>query len=272
MISMKESPYEVGTDEVAAKLGLSSRSVRRLGEKGILEGKVETTSVGKQWFFSGESVESLIKAYEVKRQKEERHRTARDTFGNVPGQPQPTEDTTEVVRTPPLSDEKRVDALEDLLEKEQAAHSQTRGKLEKKEADLLEASNKAARLEGEKEAYEKYAGEMREYQQRLMGMLRETLRLQQPSTTDNLGHDAKDNRSRPRTAQVVSEVVSEPKQHLPDDEPEEAIHLTTSPQSPQIERHEDLETEVVNSPSSEEGTPPAQNYGEDKGVINTTPV
>ena len=42
---MKESSYEIGTDEVAVKLGLSSRSVRRLGEKGILEGQVEITAM-----------------------------------------------------------------------------------------------------------------------------------------------------------------------------------------------------------------------------------
>ena len=165
---MEESPYEIGTDEVAVKLGLSSRSVRRLGEKGILEGRVEITSVGKQWFFVGESVESLAKAYEVKRQKEERHRTARDTFTNVLGQPKPTEDTTEASRIPPMPDEKRVEGLEDLLKQEQSAHAQTRGKLESKEADLLEVSKQASRLEGEKEAYEKYAGEMRKHQKELM--------------------------------------------------------------------------------------------------------
>ena len=69
------------------KLGLSPRSVRRLGEKGILKGKVEITSIGKQWFFSRESVESLVSSYEAKRQKEQRHRTAKDAFAGVSGQP-----------------------------------------------------------------------------------------------------------------------------------------------------------------------------------------
>ena len=92
---MKESTYEIGTDEVAIKLGLSPRSVRRLGEKNILEGRVEITATGKQWFFSRESVGSLIKVYEAKREKEERHRTAKDTFINVPGQPRTSEDTSE---------------------------------------------------------------------------------------------------------------------------------------------------------------------------------
>ncbi len=129
---MEESHYEIGTDEAAVKLGLSPRSVRRLGEGKILEGKLEKTSTGKQWFFKTESVESLVEAREAKRQKEERHRTARDTFGNVPGQPKPTEDTAEVSRTSPMSDEKRVEVLENLLEQEQTAHQQTREKLEGK--------------------------------------------------------------------------------------------------------------------------------------------
>jgi len=282
LISMKESSYEIGTDEVAVKLGLSPRSVRRLGEKGILEGRVETTSVGKQWFFSRESVESLAKAYEVKRQKEERHRTAKDAFNfsNVHGQPKSTEDTSEVSRTPPMSDEKRVKGLEDLLKQEQLEHAQTRGKLESKEADLLEVSKQASRLEGEKEAYGKYADEMRKHQKELMETLRDTLRLAQPSATDSVGHVVEDNRGRVGSAEITSEVASEPKQYSQGGEVVEAVHYTTPHQPSQNRRDEDFTSEEGISSSSmpeprteenfEEGeTPPPQDYNEGE-VVNTT--
>jgi len=64
----------------------------------------------------------------------------------------------------------------------------------------------------------------------------------------------------------------------------EVIHHTIPPQSPQIEYHEDLESEDVYSPSSEskphteenfgagEGIPPPQDYGEGEGVVPTTSV
>jgi len=286
MNSMKEFPYEIGTDEVAIKLGLSPRSVRRLGEKNILEGRVEITSVGKQWFFSRESVESLVSSYEAKRQKEERHRTAKDAFTGVPGQPRTTEDTSEASRPPPLSDEKRVQALEDLLEQEQTAHAQTREKLEvkleSKEKDLLETSKQAAKLEGEKEAYSKYADEMKKHQMELMGMLQEALKLAQPSTTDSVGHETEDNRGQLRPAEVESEVMSERKPEPRVGEVVGASHHPAPPQSSQNERGEDFPPEEENSPSSMseshreenfgvgEGVPPPQDYGEDEGVVPTT--
>ena len=176
MISMEESHYEIGTDEAAVKLGLSPRSVRRLGESKILEGRIEKTSTGKQWFFKAESVESLAKARDEKRQKEERHRTAKDAFGDVSGQPELTGDKTDAVRTPPMSDEKRVEALEDLLKQEQKAHEETRekfeDKLESKQAELLEASKEASELKGEKKAYEAYAAEMRKHQKEVVEILK----------------------------------------------------------------------------------------------------
>ena len=172
MNSMKESSYEIGTDEVAVKLGLSPRSVRRLGEKNILEGRVEITSVGKQWFFSRESVESLVSSYEAKRQKEERHRTAKDAFAGVLGQPRTTEDTSEASRPPPLSDEKRVEFLQGLLEQERKEHTETKEKLENKSAQLLEKAEVAARLEGEKMGFEKYVERLEIQQKQLMAMFK----------------------------------------------------------------------------------------------------
>ena len=145
---MTESLYEIGTDEAAAKLGLSSRSVRRLGEKGILEGKVEITSIGKQWFLKKERLDSLVAAREEKLRKEERHRVAQDALGHDPIQPRKAEDTTEPVPTRPMSDEKRVDFLEELIKKEREEHTQTKEKLERKETLLLEKAEAAARLQG----------------------------------------------------------------------------------------------------------------------------
>ena len=205
MILMEKSEFEIGTDEAAAKLGLSPRSVRRLGEKRILEGRIEITSVGKQWFFKTESVESLVKAREAKLVKEERHRIAQDTLGHGRGQPRTSEDIAEAVRTPPMTDEKRVEFLERMLEEEREEHAETKAKLEKKEDSLLEESRKAARLEGEKEAYEKYAQRLEEQTQQLMGMLEKTLKLQQPRTEDNFGHESSDDRRQPRSCPNLTE-------------------------------------------------------------------
>lgn len=211
---MEKSEFEIGTDETAVKLGLSPRSVRRLGEKGILEGKIEITSVGKQWFFKTESVESLVKAREAKLAKEERHRTAQDTLGHDRGRPQTTEVMTEAVRTPPMSDEKRVDFLERMLKEEREGHSETKEKLEQKEASLLEETRKASRLEGEKMGFEKYAQRLETQTQQLMGMLKETLKLKQPEAEDNFGHESSDDRRQRRTTEVVSTHVSD---HAVDD-------------------------------------------------------
>ncbi len=283
MILMKESPYEIGTDEVAVKLGLSPRSVRRLGEKNILEGRVEITSTGKQWFFSRESVGSLIKIYEAKREKEERHRTAKDAFTDVPGQPRTTEDTSEASRPPPLSDEKRVEFLQGLLEQERKEHTETKEKLENKSAQLLEKVEVAARLEGEKMGFEKYVERLEIQQKQLMAMLQNTLQLKQPRAEDNNGHETEDNRGRPRPAEVTSEVVSEQKSKPEVVEVVGASHHTTPSQSPQTDHHETFMSNEENSPPSmseshtgqifEEGeTPPPQNYGEDEGVVPTTSV
>lgn len=205
---MTESLYEIGTDEAAAKLGLSSRSVRRLGEKGILEGKVEVTSVGKQWFFKKESLDSLIAAREEKLRKEERHRVAQDTLGHDRRQPRTTEDMTEPVPTRPMIDEKRVDFLEKLIEKEREEHAQTKGKLEQKETLLLEKAEAAARLQGREEGYEKLI----EGQREVIGMLRDTvLKLQQPSASDNMGRSTEDNRGRLRITEDMTNHVSEAK-------------------------------------------------------------
>jgi len=282
MILMKESPYEIGTDEVAAKLGLSPRSVRRLGEKNILEGRVEITSTGKQWFFSRESVGSLIKIYEAKREKEERHRTAKDAFTDVPGQPRTTEDTTEASRPPLLSDEKRVEFLQGLLEQERKEHAETKEKLENKSAQLLEKVEVAARLEGEKMGFEKYVERLEIQQKQLMAMLQNTLQLKQPRAEDNNGHETEDNRGRPRPTEVTSEVVSEQKSEPEVAEVVGASHHTTPPQSPQNERGEDFTPEEGNPSSSEsephteenfgagEGTPPTQDHGEGEEVVPTT--
>jgi len=279
---MKESSYEVGTDEVAVKLGLSPRSVRRLGEKGILKGKVEITSIGKQWFFSRESVESLVSSYEVKRQKEERHRTAKDTFADVPGQPRTTEDTSEASRPPPLSDEKRVEFLQGLLEQERKEHIETKEKLENKSTQLLEKAEVAARLEGEKMGFEKYVERLEIQQQQLMTMLQNTLQLKQPQAEDNNGHKTEDNRGRPRPTEVESEVMSERKPEPKVGEVVGASHHPAPPQSPQNERGEDFPPEEENSPSSmseshteenfgaEEGTPSPQDYSEGEEVVPTT--
>jgi len=280
---MKESSYEVGTDEVAVKLGLSPRSVRRLGEKNILEGKVEITSIGKQWFFSRESVESLVSSYEAKRQKEERHRTAKDAFAGVPGRPRTTEDTSEASRTPPMSDEKRVEFLQGLLEQERKEHTETKEKLENKSAHLLEKVEVAARLEGEKMGFEKYVERLEIQQKQLMAMLQNTLQLKQPQAEDNNGHETEDNRGRPRPAEVTSEVVSEQKSKPEAVEVVGASHHPTPPQSPQIDHHEDFPPEEENSPSSmseshtgqifeEEDIPPPQDDGEGEGVVPTTSV
>jgi len=281
MILMKESPYEIGTDEVAAKLGLSPRSVRRLGEKNILEGRVEITSTGKQWFFSRESVGSLIKIYEAKREKEERHRTAKDAFTDVPGQPRTTEDTTEASRPPLLSDEKRVEFLQGLLEQERKEHTETKEKLENKSAQLLEKVEVAARLEGEKMGFEKYVERLEIQQKQLMAMLQNTLQLKQPRAEDNNGHETEDNRGRPRPAEVTSEVVSEQKIDSEVGGVAKVVSYTTPPQSSQNERGEDFTQEEGNPPSSMseshteenfggEETPPPQDYAEGEGVINTT--
>ena len=281
MILMKESPYEIGTDEVAAKLGLSPRSVRRLGEKNILEGRVEITSTGKQWFFSRESVGSLIKIYEAKREKEERHRTAKDAFTDVLGQPRTTEDTTEAIRPPPLSDEKRVEFLQGLLEQERKEHAETKEKLENKSAQLLEKVEVAARLEGEKMGFEKYVERLEIQQKQLMAMLQNTLQLKQPRAEDNNGHETEDNRGRPRPAEVTSEVVSEQKIDSEVGGVAKVVSYTTPPQSSQNERGEDFTPEEGNPPSSMsephteenfggEETPPPQDYAEGEGVINTT--
>jgi len=281
MILMKESPYEIGTDEVAAKLGLSPRSVRRLGEKNILEGRVEITSTGKQWFFSRESVGSLIKIYEAKREKEERHRTAKDAFTDVPGQPRTTEDTTEASRPPLLSDEKRVEFLQGLLEQERKEHTETKEKLENKSAQLLEKVEVAARLEGEKMGFEKYVERLEIQQKQLMAMLQNTLQLKQPQAEDNNGHETEDNRGRPRPAEVTSEVVSEQKIDSEVGGVAKVVSYTTPPQSSQNERGEDFTPEEGNPPSSMsephteenfggEETPPPQDYAEGGGVINTT--
>ncbi len=281
MILMKESPYEIGTDEVAAKLGLSPRSVRRLGEKNILEGRVEITSTGKQWFFSRESVGSLIKIYEAKREKEERHRTAKDAFTDVPGQPRTTEDTTEASRPPLLSDEKRVEFLQGLLEQERKEHTETKEKLENKSAQLLEKVEVAARLEGEKMGFEKYVERLEIQQKQLMAMLQNTLQLKQPQAEDNNGHETEDNRGRPRPAEVTSEVVSEQKIDSEVGGVAKVVSYTTPPQSSQNERGEDFTPEEGNPPSSMsephteenfggEETPPPQDYAEGEGVINTT--
>ena len=75
--------------------------------------------------------------------------------------------------------------------------------------------------------------------------------------------------------------TTEPAPPQKDGQVAEAVHYTSPPQSPQIEHHEDLEPEKEVSPSSEsephtaqnfgeEGIPPAQDYGEDERVINTT--
>ena len=284
MILMKESPYEIGTDEVAAKLGLSPRSVRRLGEKNILEGRVEITSTGKQWFFSRESVGSLIKIYEAKREKEERHRTAKDAFTGVPGQPRMTEDTTEASRPPLLSDEKRVEFLQGLLEQERKEHTETKEKLENKSAQLLEKVEVAARLEGEKMGFEKYVERLEIQQKQLMAMLQNTLQLKQPRAEDNNGHETEDNRRRPRPAEVTSEVVSEQKLESEVGGVAKVVSHTTPPQSPQNEQGEDFTSDEVVSPPSMskshteenfgagEGTPPPQDYGEDGEVINITSV
>jgi len=281
MILMKESSYEIGTDEVAVKLGLSPRSVRRLGEKNILEGRVEITSVGKQWFFSRESVESLVSSYEAKRQKEERHRTAKDAFTDVPGQPRMTEDTSEASRPPPLSDEKRVEFLQGLLERERKEHTETKEKLENKSVQLLEKVEVAARLEGEKMGFEKYVERLEIQQKQLMVMLQNTLQLKQPRAEDNNGHETEDNRGRPQPAEVTSEVVSEQKLESEVGGVAKVVSHTTPPQSSQNEQGEDFTPEEENPPSSmpeshteenfgEEGTPPPQDYGGGGGVINTT--
>ena len=281
MILMKESPYEIGTDEVAVKLGLSPRSVRRLGEKNILEGRVEITSTGKQWFFSRESVESLVSSYEAKRQKEERHRTAKDAFTDVPGQPRTTEDTTEASRPPLLSDEKRVEFLQELLEQERKEHTETKEKLENKSAQLLEKVEVAARLEGEKMGFEKYVERLEVQQKQLMAMLQNTLQLKQPRAEDNNGHETEDNRGRPRPAEVTSEVVSEQKIDSEVGGVAKVVSYTTPPQSSQNERGEDFTPEEGNPPSSMsephteenfggEETLPPQDYAEGEGVINTT--
>jgi len=282
MILMKESPYEIGTDEVAVKLGLSPRSVRRLGEKNILEGRVEVTSVGKQWFFSRESVESLVSSYEAKRQKEERHRTAKDAFAGVLGRPRTTEDTSEASRPPPLSDEKRVEFLQGLLEQERKEHTETKEKLENKSVQLLEKAEVAARLEGEKMGFEKYVERLEIQQKQLMAMLQNTLQLKQPQAEDNNGHETEDNRGRPRPTEVTSEAVSEQKPKPKVGEVVGASHHITPPQSPQNERGEDFPPEEGNPPSSMseshteenfgvgEGTPPTQDHGEGEEVVPTT--
>ena len=101
-----DSPYNIGTDEAAVKLGLTTRSVRRLARQRVLDGHLETTSLGRQWFFSEVSIKSLIEAREEKRRKEKRHQATQETLGRTtsdmsedsPGQPRTTKGMSKVVR------------------------------------------------------------------------------------------------------------------------------------------------------------------------------
>lgn len=249
---MEKSPYEIGTDEAAAKLGLSPRSVRRLGEKGILTGRVEITSVGKQWFFKTESVESLIRAREEKLKREERNRIAKGTIGHVPGHPRTSEDIPGHDRSRPMSDEKRVEFLEKLLEQERGEHAKTKEKLEQKETLLLQKAEAAARLEGEKIGYERYASRLEQQQRQLMTLFRDTvLKLESKSTSDipsaTVGHETKDNPGRVRTSPVVTEGATE---NVPEPEAGES-ELYTPSQSPQNDARDDFSSDPQPEPSSE---------------------
>jgi len=239
---------------------------------------------GKQWFFSKESLESLIKAYEAKRQKEERHQIAQDTLGHDRGRPRTTADMAEPDRTPPLPDEKRAEALQDLLKEEKAAHAKTRQeleqKLEQKQNLVLEKTEAAARLEGEKEAYEKYITQLRTDRQEIIGMLRDAvLKLQPPPTSNNIGHGTADDRGQPRSSEDMAEAPSAPARPVatftaspepavpqPTEQPAEEVGETqypTPPESPQNDVGEEEVFDIPITPTSESATPPEQNLGGD---------
>ena len=209
---MEKEEYKIGTEEAGFKLGVSSRSVRRLAQQGALDGSLQTTSKGKQWFFTEASLESLIEARKERSENQKRHQAVKDTIGqnngqlqkseDSRGQPETTEDTSELDPPLPMPDEKRVKLFEKLLEKEQNKHAETRGKLEKKEAELLAEAKTASRLEGEKIGYEKMETQYRQ----LVAMFRDTmLKLQSPSAGDIFGQKSEDNRGQPETTEDTSE-------------------------------------------------------------------
>jgi len=179
---------------------------------------------------------------EEKLRKEERHRVAQDALGHDPSQPRTAEDTTEPVPTRPMSDEKRVDFLEELIKKEREEHTQTKEKLERKETLLLEKAEAAARLQGREEGYEKLI----EGQQEVIGMLRDTvLKLQQPSASDNMGRSTEDDRGRLRITEDVTNPVSEPPEPTTEDDSQ------PSPQSPQEARSVSFSPDDQFTPSEE---------------------
>ena len=226
---MEELTYELGTDEVAARLGLSPRHVRRLGQASILKGKIQTTQNGKQWFFNEEDVEAFRRAREQLIAKAERHQLARESYGHVTedvrGQPRSSEDMSGEGRSPSMDDVTRVTLAEKMLAEERAEHAKTKEKVDSLQGQLLDESKKSARLEGEKEGFQAGYQKVIDEQQKFIGMLAERLKLRMPSTSDDSGHVTEDVPGRPRTpGHVVSEpYMSDPAQPL--DEPEEADEI-----------------------------------------------
>ena len=222
--------YTLSTDEAAARLGLSTRHVRRMATAEILKARQESTRQGRQWFFNEDDVERLRSMREEMRPKEERHEVVKETFGRVAeddrGQPRSSEDMSD-------DDLTRVSVYEKMLDEEREAHQKTQEKLDQSQAELREESTKAARLEGEKEGFRLGYQEIVGQQEKLIRMLAEKLQLQAPSTSDAGGRVAEDDRGQPRTSVEVSEVVSEPT------EPDPLVgDVTPATEPPQHAPHE----------------------------------
>jgi hypothetical protein len=229
----EELTYTLSTDEVAARLSLSPRHVRRMGLAGILKGEVQNTSKGKQWFFNEEDVETLRVIRERIAEKEARQQIAKDTFGHTSsadrGRPQTAEDmslsehpTSKSLRRPQTAEDMsvgnraleaadlaRVAFIEKTLSDEREEHAKTKTKLGTTQQQLLDQAQRAARLEGEKEGFQAGYQKVIDEQTKFIGMLAEKLKLQFPSSPDTLGHATGGDPRRPGTRRDMSEETSE---------------------------------------------------------------
>ena len=200
---MDKEEYKITTKEASKRLGVTIRTVTRYPKQRKLDGNLQRTSVGKEWFFTEDSLESLIKTRE---EQKKRLQIAKDTLSQNDGQLQKPKDvqgqreSTKVVSEP---DEKWVGLYKKLFEDEQGEHAKTRGKLEKQGTELLEYAERASRLEGEKIGYEK----MRLEQSRTITMLTDKmLKLQSPSSKDIFSQKPKDVQGQREPTLVVSKV------------------------------------------------------------------
>ena len=203
---MDREEYKITTKEASIRLGVTTRTVTRYPKEGLLVGKLQRTLVGKEWFFTEDSLESLIKTRKEQRGKKKRLQTTKDTLSqndsqlqkpkDVQRQPEPTKVMFE-------SNEKRSEPYKKLFEKEQGEHAKTREKLENKGTELLEYAERASRLEGEKIGDEK----LRIEQSRIIKMLTDKmLKIQSPSSKDAFSQKPKDVQRQPEPTLVVSKV------------------------------------------------------------------